>query len=596
MKKRTIRVIAAVTTVALGSLALELVGPSTIAGAVGTTIQVQCGGVDGDVAGQVSGANKSSKELVALLATLSPGSTGLPPLPVTVNSNVPEKIKKGSGDFDASFAFSIAFPDALVKAVRDTLKKSSLTVTTAKIGVDYSGAASGSLSASIDNQVIDLNAPNPGTSVTVAGKIPTDASGRVFFRPGVFTLSTAIDGEVAGIAKVGTLSLTCSAQGLLSSTAIQVPGSPNTPALIEAQPIVGGNTAGIPIIGRPDVTPDDNNPIQPETLKVLRSEGGAFVKNGWLVQPTTEAGGVLTNDLEVCAPERPVPEVPGTDEVQTLAWTGTFGGKPLNAHPLSMTLKFGDAETKAISLSTLLGGIPGTEAFGNFQAPSASTIQKALEALPNIGAGNIEVTKVATGYEFHFKGALGTADQVGITIGSWKTQAPYEQYGKIQAAISELTAPKPPPDPNAPVDPGATDLTVEQLQAELLAGKITFDQFSAKFGSALGNSIIKGIPVTAALDFINDVFPQPPALGTKVVGEPTIPATTTGPLCTQFQVRTVAVSKVFLFYLWLLQNPQVRACTTQRVPYKVRVRSAGKTKLVTRYKVVKSKACTTKKK
>lgn len=595
MKKRTTKGIAAATTVALGTLAFQFAGPGPIAGAAGTTISVQCGGVDGDVAGQVSGVNKTSKELVGLLATLSPGSTGLPPLPVTVNVNAPEKAKKGSGEFDASFDFSIAFPESLVKAVRDTLKKSSLTVTNATIGVDYSGPVSGSLSTKIDAQTIDLNSPNPATSIQVSGKIPTDASGRIFYRPGVFNLSTQVDGEVAGLAKVGTLTLTCSAQGLLGSTNVQVPGAPTTPGVIEAPPIVGGYTAGFPLEGRPDITPDDNNPIQWETLRVIRSDEGAFVKNGWLVQPTPEAGGVILTDVEVCAPERPIPEVPGTDEVQSLAWTGTYFSKPLNAHPLSMTLKFKDAETKPISLSSLVGGIPGTEVLGNFQQPSAATVQKALEALPTIGAGNIKVTKTSAGYDFAFTGALATSDQPEITIGTWKSQAPYDAYGKIQAAITQLTAPKPPADPNAPADPGKTDLTVDQLWAQLIAGQITFDQFGAKFGSALGNSIMQNLPVTAAIDFINDIFPQPPAMTTKTVGEPTIPATTTGPLCSQFQVKTVAVSKVFLFFLWLRNNPQVMACTTKRVPYKARVVSRGTVRYVTKYRVVKSKACTTKK-
>ena len=69
----------------------------------------------------------------------------------------------------------------------------------------------------------------------------------------------------------------------------------------------------------------------------------------------------------------------------------------------------------------------------------------------------------------------------------------------------------------------------------------------------------------------------------------TIPATETGPLCSQFEVKTTAVSKVFLFYLWLLQHPEARvlACTTQRVPHRVRVRSHGRIVTVTRYRIVK---------
>jgi hypothetical protein len=313
------------------------------------------------------------------------------------------------------------------------------------------------------------------------------------------------------------------------------------------------------------------------------------VKNGALVQLSTDAGGFFTNLLEVCAPSRPVPEVPGTDEVQTLTWGDKYGNKPLNAHPLAMTLKFKGAETGPISMST---NVLGNTTLGTYQEPSAAAIQHALESLPTIGAGNIAVAKTAAGsYTMSFQGALAVSDQPDITIGKWSTWAPYEQYGQIQTAISTLTAPKPPPDPNAPPDPSATDLTLQELQAQLTGGAITFDQFSQKFGAALGNSIIKGIPVTDALNFINSIYPAIPLTATTTAGVETIPATETGPLCSQFEVKTTAVSKVFLFYLWLLQHPEVRvlACTTQRVPHKVRVysRSRHRYVTVTRYRTVK---------
>ena len=595
MRKHIVRTVAAFTVLAVGTVTLQLAGAPAIAGA-DATVNIQCDGVSGDVAGSLSGAPKSSKELVALLGTLTK-SVGLPPLPVNVTSSAPAKVRKGSGDLDVSFTYNIGFPASMVTALRDQLGKSSLQIVNATIGVDYTGAVSGSMQTQIASQTIDFNGSG-STAVTVTGKIPTDASGRVTFKPGVFTLGAKIDGTAAGIAQVGTLTLTCGSSQTIGATQISVPGSPNVPAVIEAKPIAGGQIGLTPILGRPDITPDDGNPILPETLKVVGQHQGGFVKNGALVQLSTDDGGVFTNEREICAPSRPVPEVPGIDEVQTLKWGDKYFGQQLNAHPLSVTFKFKDVESKPVSLST---NVLGNETLGQFQAPSASAVQKALEGMSTIGAGNIAVTKNADGtYSFAFKGDLGGADQPDITIGTWKTWAPYEQYGQIQAAIAALTAPKPAPDPNAPADPGETDLTVEQLQAELLKGAITFDQFAAKFGSALGNSIIKGIPVTAALDFINSIYPAIPSVTTTTVGEPLIPATETGPLCSQFSVRTVAVSKVFLFYVWLQQNPQVLACTQQRVPYKAKVRRNGRIVTVTKYKVVKkncnNKKATTKKK
>jgi hypothetical protein len=586
MRKNITRAIAALTVVALGTLALEFGGTPPIAAADGT-VNIQCDGITGDVAGSLSGAPKSSKELVGLLGAIT-GTPGLPPLPVNVTSNVPAKIKKGSGDVPVSFTYNIGFPDAMVKALRDQLGKSSLEVVDATIGVSYDGAVSGSMETKIASQTIDFNGGGT-TSITVTGKIPSDTSGRVTFRPGAFSLGAKIDATAAGIAQIGTLSLACGSSQSIGYTNIQIPGSPNVPGIIDAQPIAGGQIGLTQIVGRPDITADDGNPILWDTLKVTNSQGG-FLKNGYLVQLSTDDGGFFTNDLEVCAPSRPVPEVPGKDEVQTFTWGDKYFGKPLNAHPLSVTFMFKGAESKPVSLSS---DVLGNTTLGNFVAPSAAAMQKALEATPTIGAGNIKVDKRADGtYAFTFQGALGLNDQPDITIGRWNTWAPYEQYAKIQAAITALSAPKPPPDPNAPPDPKATDLTLAELQAQLVAGTITFQQFSDKFGSALANSVLKDPNVVnSGLDFVNNVFPAIPTMATATVGEPTIPATETGPLCSQFQVKTTAVSKVFLFYLWLLQHPEVRvqACTVRRVPYRVRVYSRSRHRYVkvVRYRTVK---------
>ena len=153
-----------------------------------------------------------------------------------------------------------------------------------------------------------------------------------------------------------------------------------------------------------------------------------------------------------------------------------------------------------------------------------------------------------------------------------------------------LTAPKPPPDPNAPADPKATDLTVDQLQAQLVSGAITLRPVLGEVRRRAGQLDHEGHPGHGRRSTSSTPSTRPSRrVTTSTVGEPVIPATETGPLCSQFSVKTVAVSKVFLFFLWLQQNPQVLACTQQRVPYKARVysKSRGRYVTVTKYKTVK---------
>jgi hypothetical protein len=585
MKKQIIRAVSAFTVVAVGALGLEFFGERTEPASAATAISVQCDGVDGDVAGTVRGAPNSSKQMVALLGTVT-GSAGLPPLPVNVTANIPAKVRKDSGPFDVSFAFSIGLDSKVVDPVKNLLKKTSLDIVNATIGVAYSGAQTGTLETTIASQRIDLNQPNASTTITVSGKVPSDKSGRVFFRPGVFRLGIKIDGDAAGIAVINTLTLTCSAQGLIGTSNVQVPGAPNTPDVLDV-PVIGGQMGVVDIGSK--ITPDDGNPILPGTLGFINNPNGAVLNGNLLYQQTPESGGFFTSEMQVCGAPRTVPGTPGVDSVQELRWGDTYFAKPLNAHPLWMTLKFKDAETAPIVLSqaSFLGfPVPlfGNEGFhnlaGTFAAPPASQIQAALEALPTIGSGNVSVTGEGP-YTITFVGNLGKALQPKIEIGKWITgPLDFSGYAAIQAIIRDRTTPKE-PDPNAPPDPAATSDTVDQLNAKLLAGQITFDQWSAQFGSALVNSIIAGIDISATLKFVNDIFPQPPTVAETVVGEAPVPDSSTGPLCSQFQVRFVAVPLAF-FAALAAKPPSVQGCTVTRVRQRVRVRGKIRTRVVTK--------------
>lgn len=510
------------------------------------SLSVVCSGIDGDVAGSVSGQSKSSKDLVALLATITK-SDGLPPLPTTVSTDAPEKVRVRSGAVTANFDYRIGLDPTIVAFIRDSLGRSSITVDNLRAGVDFGGAATGGASGVVDSQTMDLTVADPAMTISMSGTFATDTSGRVFFRAAPMSMAIKIDGSVGGVANVGTLSLTCNAQGAIGSTAIQVPGSPNVPGIIDGGTVAAGQTATIPLLGRPDITTDDNNPILPDSLAITRAEGGATIVNGALVQPTAPAGGTYVNDVQLCAAARTVAAVPGVDAIQSLAFP-KYGSQDfwfLNPHPLSMTLRYKGEETAAIPLTTLAG--TGLEALGQFDPPTAAAIRLALEGLPSIGMGNVEVTKAASGYSIKFVEALGETDVPAISLGQWNTQLDYATYEKLTELMTKLTSPAATPDPNeppAPPDPAATDLNVDQLWAAFQSGRITFDQFAAKFGSAVQNSLLDGVKSNAGtiLKYLEEIFPQKPVLAMTRLGEAETPASSTGPLCTSFQVQTVALA------------------------------------------------------
>lgn len=536
MLARSFRAVCIAAVVTATSLGLSAV--SSVAASV--TVPVRCTGVDGDVAGTVGGAPKTSKELVDLLGTVTK-SDGLPPLPAVVDSDAPARVKANSGDAAVSFTYKIGFDDTMRGFLKGTLGLSAVKLRDLAATIDYSGAVSGSFQGTAAAQTLDLAGAGTAT-IAIGGKVPTTSPGRIQFKGGAVGFAVDINGSVAGMATVGTLTLRCSAQGTVASTTVQVPGAPIVPDVIVGPPVTGGQTAAVQIIGRPDILPDSGNPIVPGSLRIINGASGARIVNGALIQPTDPAGGTYVSDLELCAAPRAMPAVPGIDQIQTLKWAGTYipgnGLEGINAHPLGMKLSFGGQETAEIPLSSVAAG---NEVLGHFAPPSPQAIQSALAALPNVGTGNVAVTRSADGsYEITFTGALGGSPQPPVTVSGWRTHLDYAAYEQLQALIGKLTAPKPPADPSAPPDPGATDLKLDQLWDQFLAGTIDWDQFAAKFGKALVNSILAEVPIADLLDLLKQIFPQKPTLVLTRVGEPGSPASPAAAPCASFTVSIVA--------------------------------------------------------
>jgi len=526
------------------AVAIASLGPATaVSLAAPAPVSLQCAGAAGDVAGAVGGAPKSSKELVELLGTMTK-SDGLPPLPATVDSNAPVRVKANSGDVSVSFQYNIVLDDATRGFLKDTLHLSTVKVRDTVATIDYSGAVSGSFQGTVASQTMDLAGAGSAT-VSMAGKIPTTSPGRIQFKGGSVNFAIDINGSVAGVANIGTLTLTCQAQGTVASTTVQIPGAPIVPDVIDGPSVSGGQVAAVQIIGRPDIQPDSGNPIVPASLRIVNGAPGAKIVDGALVQPTDPSGGVYTSDLEICAAPRAMAAIPGIDEVQTLKWGGTYvpgpGLEGINAHPLGMKLSFGGQETAEIPLTTADGG---NETLGHFVPPSATAVESALAALPNVGSGNVRVARNTDGsYAITFTGALGGRDQPAVTISGWRTHLDYATYEQIQELIGKLTAPKPPAGESGgsgEPDPGATDLKLDQLWEQFIGGSIGWDQFSVKFGQALVNSIIAAVPVADLLDLLKQLFPQKPTIVITRIGEPGVSGSPATPLCASFTVRVLA--------------------------------------------------------
>lgn len=595
MRIRGNRIVASVATIGLmGALAAV---PARSAD-TSASISVACVGASGDNAGDVGGAQKSSRDLLGLAANVA-GIPSLPPFPTTVTSDAPDKVPVGSGTRNVTFNYSIGVPAQISALMRDQLKVPALTVHDTTIGVSASGPTSGTATAVAPSTPLDLSNPAAAVTGTVTLGVDTSRSGRIFFRPTPITMKLDVNASIPGVANITTITLECTAQGVIASTSVQVKGTPSTPAVISGPTVAGGESSIIPLIGRPDIVADDNNPILPDSLKVTNPANGAYIQNGALVQPTAAAGGTYASEVEICAAARMTPDTPGISEVQSLTFPTSYPVKPglelFNPHPLGMKLSFKGDQTAEIPLTTNYG--TGTEYFGEFAAPSAKKVQQALEALPSIGAGNITVTRTAVGggysYSFAFTGDLAEADQPQIELSGWRTQLDYSAYDQIMAAVKGLTGggggsgsgSSGGGGSGGTPDPGATDMTLEQLNAAMVAGSITLEVYFAKFPAALKNSLMAAVTpmIPEILDTLNRLFPQKPELATVTGGEAMVPGGSTGPLCTTFVVQTVATPVRIVKKVDSRVGPPCRVSgRTVKLRVKVRVRVRGQMRTVRR--------------
>ena len=533
-------------------------GPSAVGASSTVSTEFTCRGIDGDVAGSVGSVNKSSKELLTLLGSLG-GSSELA-LGVGVTANIPSSVTTGSGPFDASFSYHIALPNDLIDKAKNLLKVNSLKVTNASFAIDVSGAATGTVVGTTASLDVSLATTPVTVDQSLAGQITPTGSGLIYYRPGASSLSVVVNGEVAGAAKIGTLTVSCTASGLLGSTAVKPPGAPNiNPNPIQTN-VAGGSTTVVDLLGNGAITPDQGNPILADSLKLVGSPsaGAASLSGGKLTFVAPAAGGSYDVSFEICGAARVVKGTAGASEVQTFAFGDDKYLPPgyndvLNAHPLYFTLTYDGQETAPIvtSHADFLGlDVPFNEndpgvvflhnVAGRFVRPTPAEVQASLEALPNVEPGDIVVgdgptdinTSLTTPYTFTFANNLAAKDTPQIALGTWKTWLPNELLTQIIAAASAFTS-----APAGPVPP-----TYDVSIAQFTSGAINWDQLVGQLGDRLKYEIFQNIDIPKVLDALTTLFPKSPKVATTANGEAPIPDSSTGPLCSQGVAQFIVAS------------------------------------------------------
>lgn len=586
---RRTRVVGVALAASLIGIGLTIIDAPDISAATSSTVAFNCAGITGDSASSLG----SSKDTIATFGAL-------PPLSVSFSVDAPAKLKANSGDFTATFGLSTVLPPSLTDIIKNTLGLSQLTITNATFAVNVAGPTEKALTTTIASQTVDLNAAGSGIQASLSGTLPTDKSGLYRYTPGSSRFSIVVNKSV-GPVSVNTITMECTAAGTIGTTSIQAPGAPN----VDLAGMVGYSftkqLAAVEVQNSPSVTPDNSNPILPDSVKIAGAPSGglAAVWQGKVLF-YSEQPGLYTVPLEVCGMSMPVALVPGKDEVQTLTWDKlAFGGTSLNAHPIAVTLKFGGQETKPISLSREWNGQPSptnsdvlSRVLSKFHLPDASAVESALEALPNIGSGGVNVTTTAKGLEIRFSGPLARKDVAPIEVGRWTTWVGQEVKAQVDKAKDSFLNPGGGTGtgggtgPTTTTTPAPTE-TVDSLVAKLLSGKLTTGKFGEALGAVLVGTLISGINIPGLLKTLADIFPAPPVLATTLPGEPDIPATQTGPLCTGF----TASFGVFPAPTQV-QGASVTAKTVCTKYKTVSRRVAYKSKGKTRYKYVKTRVCT----
>lgn len=560
------------------------------------------------VSGTCTGADAAS---LGLLNTLGGASLAVD---FRIDGDVPKTLDPGQTGATASFTWSVTLDQALVnKAAGFGVKNLSITKT--KLNIAVGGPTSTKVVA---GSPADASlALSPGVPAILT-RGPFTATLENVGDSGVINYTISNISFTIGVALAGTavaLNIVCSAPGLVASSPIKVPGAPDITQPIEVKGAAG---AAVPIDVVGQFTKAGRTPLVPGSLRSV--SGPAAVKDGKLVVTAGGAGSATSATFEICGqPIQIADQQAGTNEVQRLTLDSNVDTLKKG---IGFSLKVGDNETAPIWTAELglfgfLGGlqlgtsfpanwsdVANTYATGTqYLAPSATTVQAALEALPGVGKGNVVVTKVAgvnrPTYDLAFQGALAEKDVPEVKIGRYLSVFPQENLDALIALAGSLggSSSTDSSTTTTTIPDGLTiDQYIERLQAEVgdlvAAGDFNGagDKLSKLVQLSLSNALAN-INVQETIATINGLFPEKPKVETTTAGAEPIAAQFQD-LCAQGSA-TVVVDAVkpavapappapAVLPFTVTKAPVRKYCYTTKRTYRVRIKGTKRYRRVTR--------------
>ena len=539
-------------------LALGLVTAATSssgAAPVSTQIEALCSGAD-----------------AASLATLNnfAGILGGNTIPVTLSAtaaDIPESAAIGE-KINAQFNWTGTLSQKLINTAAGL--GASIDAENISAQMTIKGPSDiGSFSATAPNLTVvpAVGVPSVIGLGTIGGEITTTGGGIITYRVASVSFTTKL--LAAGIPVV--LNITCAPTGsnLISTTSISDPDAPIFTSGIIPLAATAGGVATVDLLGgtSPIIT-SGKTPLQPETLRIVEepSEGKATITDGVFSFTAPAKAGTYSTTVEICGVQKEDAGAPGVSEIQNLAlgdnWA-PIGSGGFDRRPIAFSLKFGGEETDLIWASDNLGGpeptpenwAPATGPgqvgryaallFGSvYRGISAAQVQSALESLPNVGAGNVEVVaeksnaarpNLVTNFKINFQGELAEQDVPALTLGQWYSVLPQEALTRINESVQALIPAPATTVPGAPATVDPLGGRTGQALNDFIVERILTGTFTPEISAAFVKVVIID-PITAAapalIAAINGLFPKmiDPVAVPVVAGElPTEPE----PLCSQ---------------------------------------------------------------
>lgn len=568
---------AAILATAVASLTLVAITSTTTSAApVNASIPVSCGARGGD------------QETVTAL-NLASQLVGSNRLKVNLNISSPNIPERAGLDetIDAKFNWAATLDQALIDGAAGLVSNISLTnlkgtmlVTGPSSVPEFTGSAPNTTVTPVKGQAKTLNLGTYGEQITTTG------GGIITYRIGSLQFDSSLS-VGAPLNQSFNLKLACSVQGsnLVAKTTVRDPDAPIfDPEVIPLEATPGG-TATVDLLG--DVISPGKTPLLPETLAVVEppAAGTASISNGVFSFTAPAEPGTYSTTVEVCGAPKPDSGLPGINEQQRLSFGDNWkGGGGLVPRPIAFSFKVGEEETGLIwateqgilptptpedwAPENRAGQVGQYALLTSYREPRAADVKAALEALPSIGAGNVEVTDIRepvgdpdapfmklVGFDIEYIGDKAEQDIPAITLGQWYSVPPQEVLDRISAAISEVTAglgegegegdgegggEEPAPNPLEGLTPAQADKYIgDKLLASLTGGPAVTDaEWEGWVQIRIIDPLIAAVP--AIIEFINGLFPTPIFAETTTEGEtPTPPQ----PLCAQ-AIVDVTVAEV----------------------------------------------------